>query len=254
MTTNPQQVTVVTGGGQGIGKAIASRFLEASHSVVIAEIDEDAGSETVDELQGERTISSIATDVSREDEVETLMAQTIHRFGRIDNLINNAGISCNKPITELSLDEWNNVLSTNLTGAFLCSKYATPYLIESQGNIVNICSTRARMSEPHTEAYAASKGGIHALTHALAMSLGPAVRVNSISPGWVEVRDWKKRAARIRPELSPADHAQHPGGRVGRPQDIAELAFYLCSDKAGFITAQDFVVDGGMTKKMVYVT
>ncbi len=109
------------------------------------------------------------------------------------------------------------------------------------------------MSEPHTEAYSASKGGLWALTHALAMSLGPEIRVNSISPGWIDVRDSKKHDAHGRPPLTEADHTQHPVGRVGEPKDIAEMALYLCSEQAGFITGQDFVVDGGMTKKMIYL-
>lgn len=253
MTTSRQPVTIVTGGGQGIGKAIAIRFLEENHIVVIAELDRAAGSETVDELRDKGTVLFIPTDVGREEHVKTLIAQAVDHFGRIDNLINNAGISSNKAIAELSLDQWNRVICTNLTGTFLCSKYAVAHLATRRGSIINLSSTRAWMSEPNTEAYSASKGGVSALTHALAISLGPAIRVNSISPGWIEVCDWKKRAARITPELKPADHAQHPAGRVGRPQDIAELALYLCSDKASFITGQDFVVDGGMTKKMIYV-
>ncbi len=248
-----QIVTIVTGGGQGIGKTISRRFLGEGHTVVIAEIDPEAGARTVEQLSAYGPILLVETDVGREEQVETVMSKTVERFGRIDNLINNAGISRNKPITELTLEEWQRVLDTNLTGAFLCVKHAAPHLKASRGSIVNICSTRAQMSEPNTEAYSASKGGIRALTHALAISLGPAVRVNSISPGWIEVRDSKKASARHQPPLTEADHAQHPAGRVGRPDDIAEMALYLCSEQAGFITGQDFVVDGGMTKKMIYV-
>lgn len=246
-------VTVITGGGQGIGKAIARRFLQEGHAVVIAELDQEAGSQTVEQLSAYGPILLVETDVAREGQVQAVMRRTVERFGRIDNLINNAGIARNRPISELTLEEWQRVLDTNLTGAFLCAKYAAPYLKESRGSIINICSTRARMSEPNTEAYSASKGGIQALTHALAMSLGPQVRVNSISPGWIEVRDSKKHSVRRPPPLTESDHAQHPAGRVGRPADIAEIAVYLCSERAGFITGQDFVVDGGMTKKMIYV-
>jgi NAD(P)-dependent dehydrogenase (short-subunit alcohol dehydrogenase family) len=120
------------------------------------------------------------------------------------------------------------------------------------GSIVNIASTRALQSEANTEAYSASKGGVVALTHALAVSLGPDIRVNCISPGWIAVDDWKKSARRKQPVLRPEDHAQHPVGRVGHPEDIAALAAYLISSKASFITGQNFVVDGGMTKKMIY--
>jgi NAD(P)-dependent dehydrogenase (short-subunit alcohol dehydrogenase family) len=149
-----------------------------------------------------------------------------------------------KPVTDLSLDEWRRVLDVNLTGAFLLAKHAAPRLRQAQGAIVNIASTRALMSEPDTEAYAASKGGLVALTHALAMSLGPKVRVNCISPGWIDTAG---------EELSEADHAQHPAGRVGRPEDVAELVAWLSSPKSEFVTGANFVIDGGMTRKMIYV-
>lgn len=153
----------------------------------------------------------------------------------------------------MSLDEWNRVIAVNLTGAMLCVKHAAPHLRAARGAIVNIASTRALMSEPNTEAYAASKGGIVALTHALAMSLGPDVRVNCICPGWIDSAPWQKKSKRKTPQWSEQDHTQHPAGRVGEPMDIANMAVYLLSEKAGFITGQNFVVDGGMTKKMIYL-
>jgi NAD(P)-dependent dehydrogenase (short-subunit alcohol dehydrogenase family) len=192
-------------------------------------------------------------DVSDEAAVKTVIKETIASFRRLDTLINNAGIFISKPLSKLSLAEWNRVLGVNLTGAFLCAKYAAQHLAKSKGSIVNIASTRALMSEPDTEAYSASKGGIVALTHALALSLGPDVRVNCISPGWIDVSGWKKRRTARAARLSEMDHKQHPAGRVGRPEDIASLAAYLISPEAGFITGADFVVDGGMTRKMIYV-
>ncbi len=159
----------------------------------------------------------------------------------------------NKPLAKLRLEEWNRVLSVNLTGAVLCAKHSAPHLAKSRGSIVNIASTRALMSEPDTFAYSASKGGVVALTHSLALSLGPEVRVNCISPGWIDVSEWKKGRARRAAKLSAMDHNQHPSGRVGRPEDIASLAAYLISPEAGFITGANFVVDGGMTRKMVYL-
>jgi NAD(P)-dependent dehydrogenase (short-subunit alcohol dehydrogenase family) len=131
-------------------------------------------------------------------------------------------------------------------------KYCAPYLKKNKGSIVNIASTRALQSEANTEAYSASKGGIVALTHALSVSLGPEVRVNCVSPGWIETRDWKKQSKREEVRHTRTDELQHPAGRVGRPDDIASLVDYLCSGEAGFITGANFVVDGGMTRKMIY--
>jgi NAD(P)-dependent dehydrogenase (short-subunit alcohol dehydrogenase family) len=248
-----KRVAIVTGGGQGIGKAIAKKFLENHISVVIAEIDESAGKETEEEYLSLGEIKFIKTDVSKKEEVKNMVEETVNTFGKINYLINNAGIGINKHISELTLEEWNRVLGVNLTGAFLCSKYAYPYLKKEKGVIINIASTRAFMSEPNTEAYSASKGGIYALTHALAISLGPDIRVNCISPGWIEVSEWKKKSLRKPAELTELDHKQHPAGRVGRPEDIASLVLYLISDEAGFITGANFIVDGGMTRKMIYL-
>jgi NAD(P)-dependent dehydrogenase (short-subunit alcohol dehydrogenase family) len=246
------KVAVITGGAQGIGRAIAKSFLEKGCSIVIADNDLEAGAETVDEYTKLGGIDFIPVDISCEKEVGKLIDMTAARYSRIDILINNAGIAANRPLEQLLLEEWNRVIGVNLTGPFLCSKHAAPFLREKQGSIVNIASTRAFMSEAGTEAYSASKGGIVALTHALALSLGPEVRVNCISPGWIDVRGWRKRSRRDCTELSPEDHTQHPAGRVGRPEDIAALAAFLVSDQACFITGANFTVDGGMTRKMIY--
>lgn len=251
--SRPCPVTLITGGAQGIGRAIALKCLDAGHAVTILDTDEEAGLEVVTSWKEANPCRFLHTDVAEEHSVRTAIEDIVTQHGRLDHVVNNAGIARNRPITELGLDEWNRVLAVNLTGAFLTCKYAAPYLRTAGGAVVNISSTRARMSEANTEAYSASKGGLIALTHALAISLGPEVRVNSISPGWIEVHDWQKASQNTAPELSPEDHAQHPVGRVGRPDDVAELVLYLCSDKAGFITGQDFVVDGGMTRKMIYV-
>jgi NAD(P)-dependent dehydrogenase (short-subunit alcohol dehydrogenase family) len=192
-------------------------------------------------------------DVSDESEVKAVVRETVASFRRVDALINNAGIFINKPLANLSLEDWNRVLGINLTGTFLCAKYSAPHLAKTKGTIINIASTRALMSEPDTEAYSASKGGVVSLTHSLALSLGPDVRVNCISPGWIDVSGWKKRGASRSVKLSEMDHKQHPAGRVGRPEDIASMAAYLISNEAGFITGANFVVDGGMTRKMIYV-
>lgn len=162
-------------------------------------------------------------------------------------------IAANKPIRELELDEWNRVLAVNLTGPFLCSKYAAEELKKVRGVIINMCSTRAIQSEPNTEAYSATKGGLLSMTHALAMSLGPEIRVNAISPGWIDVSAIRKKSAANQYPLSEADHRQHPAGRVGNAQDIANMVYFLLQAENDFITGQNFVIDGGMTKKMIYV-
>lgn len=250
---NIARVALVTGGGQGIGKGIAKRLAEEGMQVVIADIDSEAAGETADGLGPSCT--PVTVDVADEAAVAELMRLVSSRFGRLDALINNAGISAPAaaPVERLDLSDWNRIISTNLTGIFLCTKHAVPLLRLAKGAIVTIASTRALQSEPHTEAYSASKGGIVALTHSLAMSLGPHIRVNCVSPGWIAVDDWKKSSRRKVPALSPEDHAQHPVGRVGRPEDIAAMVAWLISTEAGFVTGQNFVVDGGMTRKMIYV-
>ncbi len=269
-TGEPEQARVVyvTGGAQGIGKGIAVHLLSAGYHVVIADVDREAGEQCVRELKGSGFAAGARgteagargvpefhhVDVRSEEEVAGSIRSVIEGFGRLDAAVNNAGIADpdHGPLEELDLEAWRRVIDTNLTGAFLVAKHAAPHLRQANGSVVNIASTRALQSEPDSEPYAASKGGILALTHAMAMSLGPDVRVNAISPGWIEVSEWKKHAAREEPELRPVDHHQHPAGRVGRPTDIASMVAYLISDQAGFITGQNFVVDGGMTRKMIY--
>ena len=243
---------IVTGGAQGIGKVISQQLLEKGFCVSVFEIDEEA-IEDFKPATGSENIAFFTTDVSNEESVRKSIAASFEKFGYISGLINNAAIQIDKPLTELTLEEWNRVIGTNLTGAFLCSKHAAPFLKDSKGSIINISSTRAFQSEANTEAYSASKGGIIALTHALAMSLGPEIKVNCISPGWIDVSGIKKKSKSNQIELSEADHLQHPAGRVGKPEDIANMVLFLLNPENDFITGQNFFVDGGMTKKMIYV-
>jgi NAD(P)-dependent dehydrogenase (short-subunit alcohol dehydrogenase family) len=185
-----------------------------------------------------------------------MLQQVSGRHGHLDVLINNAGISdpFQGNLDELQLADFDRVLGVNLRGPLLCAKYALPLLRKaSHPAILNITSTLAFMSEPDTFAYTASKGGLEALTHALAVSLAQdRIRVNAIAPGWIEVGPWQKKSQRYEPQHTREDKAQHPVGRVGIPDDIAQAALYLCSDRAGFITGQHLIIDGGMTVKMIY--
>lgn len=249
------KTVAVTGGGQGIGRAIALQFAKAGYAVSIADVDEEAGLECRDRLHGlgaEPLFERI--DVSQWRDVERWVRKTVDQLGSIDVLVNNAGISENRPFLELTPEDFDRVIAVNLRGTFLCTQAAARRMVERGrgGSIVNIASTRAFMSETGTEAYTASKGGIVSLTHAMAVSLGPhSIRVNCISPGWIETRDWQRSARAQTPLHSERDRLQHPVGRVGRPEDIAEACLFL-SDAAGFMTGQNVTIDGGMTVRMIY--
>ncbi|MDH4203085.1 MAG: SDR family oxidoreductase [Phycisphaerae bacterium] len=244
------KTAIVTGGGRGIGLCIAQQFLRAGANVAIADHDGSLQAKAEAFLDVPQKLLFCVTDVASEASVQEMADAAVRRFEHIDILVNNAATACNQPIETLTHEQWQTVLGVNLSGAFLCAKHCKPQLEQNNGAIVNIASTRALMSEANTEAYSASKGGLVALTHALAMSLSPKVRVNCISPGWIVTDAYQH--GRAETKLSDEDHTQHPAGRVGKPEDIAEMVLYLCSDKVGFITGQNFVIDGGMTKKMIY--
>ncbi|UFJ41227.1 glucose 1-dehydrogenase [Brevibacillus humidisoli] len=241
------KVVVVTGAGRGIGRAIALAYGGRGAQIVIADRDEEESQLTKQAVEDAGGSGWVArTDVSQPEQIVSLMQNVVERYGKIDILINNAGVSEWKDPYELSVADWDRILNTNLRSVFFCSREAARWMKQRGGGaIVNIASTRALMSEPHSEAYAASKGGIVALTHALAVSLGPdGVRVNAISPGWIETGDYQ--------QLRPLDHAQHPVGRVGNPEDIAKACLFLTGSDSDFITGTNLVIDGGMTKKMIY--
>jgi len=249
------KVAAVTGGGQGIGRAIAFAFADAGYAVSICDPVRDGGEEALTLLRakGAKAIYDPA-DISNADDVARWIARTVAELGCPSVLVNNAGISRNTPFLELGLDDFDRVQAVNTRGTFLCSQAVAREMVlhAVKGAIVNISSTRALMSEPGTEAYTASKGAILALTHGMAMSLGPhGIRVNCICPGWIEKRDWQHASRAKTPAHSKEDREQHPVGRVGRPDDIAEACLFL-AEKAGFVTGQSLVVDGGMTVKMIY--
>ncbi len=250
------QVVVITGGANGIGACIAHTFVARGATVIFSDVDERAGKEREELLNqsgGAAQAKFIHADLSQTIDVERFCHTILHDFASINLLVNDAGIASTLPIIKRSIQDWDAVISVNLRAAFICTKLLTPALIGAKGNIINIASTRALMSEADTEPYSASKGALVALTHSLAISLGKfGVRANCISPGWIEVSEWQlpPREAKLR----AIDHEQHPVGRVGKPEDIAQACLFLASEvSAGFITGHNLVVDGGMTKKMIYV-
>ena len=224
MFTN--KVAVVTGGAKGIGRAIAQEFRKAGAAVCV-----------IDLLPNEYFVG----DVSDQAVLETFARKVIAEHGHVDYLINNA-LPLMKGIDECSWEEFNYALRVGVTAPFYLTKLFAPHFAPGAA-VVNISSSRDRMSQPQTESYTAAKGGISALTHALAVSLAGKVRVNSISPGWIETGDtvW-----------TGPDADQQPAGRVGNPLDIANMVLFLCSDKAGFITGENICIDGGMTRQMIY--
>lgn len=220
------KVAIITGGAQGIGKCIAEEFLR--HGAAVMVIDKSPGQHFVG-------------DISDKDVLEKFVQEAVERYGHIDYLINNA-LPLMKGIDECTYEEFAYAMAVGVTAPFYLAKLCAPYFNQG-GAIINISSSRDRMSQPQTESYTAAKGGIAALTHALAVSLAGKVRVNSISPGWIDTSGQ---------EYNGPDAGQQPVGRVGNPQDIANAVMFLCSDKAGFITGENLCIDGGMTRQMIY--
>lgn len=234
------RTVIVTGAAHGIGAGIARRLAADGWSVACVDKDGDGADKVAQETGG----AAIVCDVGVESDIERMVAVARTRLGSVTALVANAGLARFEPMAATTLETWNRVLAVNLTSTFLLARALAADLKAARGAIVTIASTRAHMSEPDTLAYSASKGGLVALTHALAITMGPQVRVNCISPGWI---DTGRHGS-----LKASDHAQHPAGRVGRPDDIAAATAYLLSQDAGFITGSELVVDGGMTRKMIY--
>lgn len=220
------KIAVITGGAQGIGRCIAEEFRKAGATVCV-----------IDKQLGDHFVGDLAD----KDVLERFAKEVIAKHGRVDYLVNNA-LPLMKGLAECSYEEFQYALSVGVTAPFYLAKLFAPHFAEGAA-IVNISSSRDRMSQPQTESYTAAKGGIAALTHALAVSLAGKVRVNSISPGWIDTQYTVYEGP---------DAVQQPAGRVGNPLDIANMVLYLCSDKAGFITGENICIDGGMTRQMIY--
>lgn len=220
------KVVVVTGGANGIGRCIADEFRKQGAIVYV-----------IDKQEGEHFVG----DISNKEVLEAFATHVLSKHDKVDVIVNNA-LPLMKGINDCSFEEFQYAMSVGVTAPFYLVKLFMPYLGEG-ASIINISSSRDRMSQPQTESYTAAKGGIAALTHALAVSLSGRARVNSISPGWIDT------AYTI---YDGPDATQQPAGRVGNPMDIANMALFLCSDKAGFITGENICIDGGMTKQMIY--
>ena len=224
--TFKDKVVVVTGGANGIGKCLADVFRANGASVYV-----------IDKQEGEHFVG----DISKKDVLEAFVDYILQKHSHVDFIVNNA-LPIMKGVDECSYEEFQYALSVGVTAPFYLVKLLKPYLADG-ASIVNISSSRDRMSQPQTESYTAAKGGIAALTHALAVSLAGKARVNSISPGWINTTDT---------EYSGPDATQQLVGRVGNPMDIANMVMFLCSDKAGFISGENICIDGGMTRQMIY--
>ena len=226
MSTFKDKVIIVTGGASGIGRCIAEEFRKAGATVYV-----------IDKTEGEHYVGDIAI----KETLEAFASHVLNRHDKVHCIINNA-LPLMKGIDECSFEEFQYALDVGITAPFYLTKLFMPHLAEG-ASIVNIASSRDRMSQPQTESYTAAKGGIAALTHALAVSLAGKARVNSISPGWIDTTHTR---------YDGADALQHPAGRVGNPMDIANMTLFLCSDKASFITGENICIDGGMTRQMIY--
>ncbi len=240
-----ERIICITGGTNGIGRGLVKAFAEKGWIVEFMDIDE-SGLGFAEELNGQGHKTRFhKVDVGDHAAVAAAFSKIGADHGKVDVMINNAGVSKFKSFWELEPEEWDRILSVNLGSVFHCSREAAKLMKEGGGSIINLSSTRAFMSERDTEAYSATKGGIYSLSHSLAITLSEyGIRVNSISPGWIATEDYES--------LRDIDHAQHPAGRVGKPEDIARACLFLSDPENDFITGENLIIDGGMSRKMIY--
>lgn len=243
-----KETVLITGASNGIGRGLALSYAEQGATVITCDVDEERGRQLVGEIRKKgKEAFFFSCDVRKPESIANVFQKIDDQIGTLTILINNAGVSTFTSMFELEVEDWENIIHTNLRSAFLFSKHASLRWKENniQGRIVNMASTRAFMSEPDSEGYAATKGGLVALTHAMAASLSQfGIRVNSISPGWIQTDNYD--------QLREVDHTQHLSNRVGKVDDIAKACMYLTEAENSFVNGENIVVDGGMTKKMIY--
>lgn len=243
-----QKVCIVTGGANGIGRCITEEFIKEDYFVYVIDTDSVSGNK-LEEKYGDSKLCFYEGDITEKNVLDSFVEDVLKIHKSIDILVNNACIN-RGGLHNCGYDDFNYVLRLGVSAPFYLAKLLIPYFSKG-ASIVNISSTRATMSQPNTESYTASKGAISALTHAMSVTLAGKVRVNSISPGWIDTGAYQQEDNYI-PQLSHEDLVQHPAGRVGIPNDIAQMVLFLCSEKAGFITGENITIDGGMTRQMIY--
>lgn len=256
MHTTNDKVVIITGAGKGIGRGMAEYFAQNQWVVILATRTDKEGilvQDTINE-QGHQSFF-IQTDVADEKSIKNMVSLVLEKYGRIDALINNAGITRFKPLLECSIEDWNELINIDLRGVFLCSKYVAQAMVTKKipGSIINISSNHAFRTLPDTEIYAAAKGGVNAMTRSMAISLGPyGIRANTICPGFTDTphyQSWlaaKSDSQTIDEEIK----ALHAVGEITTPKDIAQLAFYLAGDESQKITGSEILIDGGLTARL----
>ncbi len=244
------KVCVITGGANGIGRCLVESFASNGYAVAFSDVDAERGEMLAHSINSEGSeCQFFHGDMANEADVQAFVKTALNRFEKVDALINNACLSKRGILSGCSWTDFSYVLSLGITAPYMLCKLFMEHLSPG-ASIVNIASTRAFMSQPDTESYTAAKGGISALTHALAVSLAGKARVNAVSPGWIDTGEYQASGSLA--DYSKGDIMQHPCRKVGEPKDIAAMCLFLCTEDAGFITGQNFTVDGGMTKQMVY--
>jgi NAD(P)-dependent dehydrogenase (short-subunit alcohol dehydrogenase family) len=256
MTNWQGHVCIVTGAGIGIGKGIAEVFLDAGCEVVIAEVNRLRGEEAAQEFQAKYGRGLfVEVDVSKDADCKRMVEETVKAYGKVDTLVNNAGVNFVKPTLEMTVDDWDRVVNVDLRGTFLCSKYALEYMVKAgTGSVINIASVHTRATLAGAAPYAASKGGVMQMTASMAIEFAPyGVRINALSPGLIDTVIWRQIQDVAEDKQAVVQHWMDniPLGRVGTPQEMGQVALFLASDEASYVTGANLLADGGMTSQLI---